>query len=225
MALPHPSRPRSEATACVEPARTGGGEQSLPRLACSLGACACPPCCWCPPCTGRGASQGRPPGPQLSPWVVLLGTGTEGAERPQARPWLQPPSWAVEKLPGSPSPDLKLWRAAQPVPMWGLPDPPAAPHLFSGAASSGRPPCVKEACSVSPWRPLLSLPLNEPCMSQGIILAGSKEQKARYLPRLASGEHVAAFCLTEPARSAPRPSQPLCLSASCSRLHLPSPPW
>ena len=53
----------------------------------------------------------------------------------------------------------------------------------------------------------------------------SKEQKARYLPRLASGEHVAAFCLTEPARSAPRPSQPLCLSASCSRLHLPSPPW
>ncbi|OWK02395.1 hypothetical protein Celaphus_00010675, partial [Cervus elaphus hippelaphus] len=34
---------------------------------------------------------------------------------------------------------------------------------------------------------------------KGIILAGSKEQKARYLPRLASGEHVAAFCLTEPA--------------------------
>lgn len=37
---------------------------------------------------------------------------------------------------------------------------------------------------------------------QGIILAGSEEQKARYLPKLASGEHVAAFCLTEPARSA-----------------------
>uniref|UniRef100_A0A8C0D6A8 Acyl-CoA dehydrogenase family member 9 n=1 Tax=Balaenoptera musculus TaxID=9771 RepID=A0A8C0D6A8_BALMU len=34
---------------------------------------------------------------------------------------------------------------------------------------------------------------------KGIILAGSEEQKARYLPRLASGEHVAAFCLTEPA--------------------------
>ncbi|CAI9159950.1 unnamed protein product [Rangifer tarandus platyrhynchus] len=34
---------------------------------------------------------------------------------------------------------------------------------------------------------------------KGIILAGSKEQKARYLPRLASGEHVAAFCLTEPS--------------------------
>ncbi|ELK07707.1 Acyl-CoA dehydrogenase family member 9, mitochondrial [Pteropus alecto] len=34
---------------------------------------------------------------------------------------------------------------------------------------------------------------------KGIILAGSKEQKAKYLPRLASGEHIAAFCLTEPA--------------------------
>ncbi|XP_039742503.1 complex I assembly factor ACAD9, mitochondrial [Pteropus medius] len=34
---------------------------------------------------------------------------------------------------------------------------------------------------------------------KGIILVGSKEQKAKYLPRLASGEHIAAFCLTEPA--------------------------
>ncbi|XP_007531693.2 complex I assembly factor ACAD9, mitochondrial isoform X2 [Erinaceus europaeus] len=34
---------------------------------------------------------------------------------------------------------------------------------------------------------------------KGIILVGSEEQKAKYLPRLASGEHVAAFCLTEPA--------------------------
>lgn len=34
-------------------------------------------------------------------------------------------------------------------------------------------------------------------------MAGSEEQKAKYLPKLASGEHIAAFCLTEPARSAP----------------------
>ncbi|XP_049622472.1 complex I assembly factor ACAD9, mitochondrial [Suncus etruscus] len=34
---------------------------------------------------------------------------------------------------------------------------------------------------------------------KGIILAGTEEQKAKYLPKLASGEHVAAFCLTEPA--------------------------
>ncbi|XP_019573119.1 complex I assembly factor ACAD9, mitochondrial isoform X2 [Rhinolophus sinicus] len=34
---------------------------------------------------------------------------------------------------------------------------------------------------------------------KGLILAGTEEQKAKYLPKLASGEHIAAFCLTEPA--------------------------
>ncbi|KAF1657014.1 Acyl-CoA dehydrogenase family member 9, mitochondrial, partial [Eudyptes chrysocome] len=33
---------------------------------------------------------------------------------------------------------------------------------------------------------------------KGILIAGTDEQKAKYLPRLASGEHLAAFCLTEP---------------------------
>ncbi|XP_062476602.1 complex I assembly factor ACAD9, mitochondrial [Pezoporus occidentalis] len=33
---------------------------------------------------------------------------------------------------------------------------------------------------------------------KGILIAGTDEQKAKYLPRLASGEHIAAFCLTEP---------------------------
>ncbi|XP_019488496.1 PREDICTED: acyl-CoA dehydrogenase family member 9, mitochondrial isoform X2 [Hipposideros armiger] len=34
---------------------------------------------------------------------------------------------------------------------------------------------------------------------KGLILAGTEEQKSKYLPKLASGEHIAAFCLTEPA--------------------------
>ncbi|XP_059143103.1 complex I assembly factor ACAD9, mitochondrial-like [Physella acuta] len=34
---------------------------------------------------------------------------------------------------------------------------------------------------------------------KGILIAGSEEQKEKYLPKLASGEHVAAFCLTEPS--------------------------
>lgn len=34
---------------------------------------------------------------------------------------------------------------------------------------------------------------------KGILLAGNPEQKAKYLPRLASGEDFAAFALTEPA--------------------------
>ena len=33
---------------------------------------------------------------------------------------------------------------------------------------------------------------------KGIVLFGTEEQKQRYLPRCASGELVAAFCLTEP---------------------------
>ena len=35
---------------------------------------------------------------------------------------------------------------------------------------------------------------------QGILIAGTEAQKEKYLPKLASGEHVAAFALTEPSR-------------------------
>ncbi|XP_062606402.1 complex I assembly factor ACAD9, mitochondrial-like isoform X2 [Saccostrea cucullata] len=34
---------------------------------------------------------------------------------------------------------------------------------------------------------------------KGILIAGNDEQKAKYLPKLATGEHTAAFCLTEPS--------------------------
>ncbi|MFQ5773351.1 MAG: acyl-CoA dehydrogenase family protein [Kiloniellaceae bacterium] len=34
--------------------------------------------------------------------------------------------------------------------------------------------------------------------SQGIVIDGTEEQKRRYLPRLASGEIIGSFCLTEP---------------------------
>ncbi|XP_061664911.1 very long-chain specific acyl-CoA dehydrogenase, mitochondrial [Syngnathoides biaculeatus] len=34
---------------------------------------------------------------------------------------------------------------------------------------------------------------------KGILLFGSPAQKEKYLPKLATGEHIAAFCLTEPA--------------------------
>ncbi|PVD25321.1 hypothetical protein C0Q70_15821 [Pomacea canaliculata] len=34
---------------------------------------------------------------------------------------------------------------------------------------------------------------------KGILLSGTEEQKQKYLPKLSTGEHVAAFCLTEPS--------------------------
>ncbi|XP_071806222.1 complex I assembly factor ACAD9, mitochondrial-like [Asterias amurensis] len=34
---------------------------------------------------------------------------------------------------------------------------------------------------------------------KGILIVGTDEQKAKYLPKLATGEHVAAFALTEPS--------------------------
>ncbi|KAL1435934.1 hypothetical protein MTO96_010702 [Rhipicephalus appendiculatus] len=35
---------------------------------------------------------------------------------------------------------------------------------------------------------------------KGILLCGNEEQKRKYLPKLATGEHIAAFCLTEPTK-------------------------
>lgn len=34
---------------------------------------------------------------------------------------------------------------------------------------------------------------------KGILIAGNDQQKEKYLPKLATGEHIAAFCLTEPS--------------------------
>ncbi|KAL3853840.1 hypothetical protein ACJMK2_017341 [Sinanodonta woodiana] len=34
---------------------------------------------------------------------------------------------------------------------------------------------------------------------KGILIAGNEAQKQKYLPKLATGEHIAAFCLTEPS--------------------------
>src|SRR3546814_2842283 len=34
--------------------------------------------------------------------------------------------------------------------------------------------------------------------SQTIAIDGTEEQKRRYLPKIASGEYIASFCLTEP---------------------------
>uniref|UniRef100_A0A8C6YW85 Very long-chain specific acyl-CoA dehydrogenase, mitochondrial n=1 Tax=Nothoprocta perdicaria TaxID=30464 RepID=A0A8C6YW85_NOTPE len=45
----------------------------------------------------------------------------------------------------------------------------------------------------------ISLGAHQSIGFKGILLFGTPEQKQKYLPRLASGQTVAAFCLTEPA--------------------------
>jgi acyl-CoA dehydrogenase len=56
---------------------------------------------------------------------------------------------------------------------------------------------VIELCRTSPvFRSLIGTTVG--IGSQGILMDGTLEQKARYLPRLASGEMIAAFALTEP---------------------------
>ncbi|KAI9555608.1 hypothetical protein GHT06_018123 [Daphnia sinensis] len=45
----------------------------------------------------------------------------------------------------------------------------------------------------------VSLAAHQSIGLKGLLIAGNEEQKAKYLPRLATGEWTAAFCLTEPS--------------------------
>lgn len=54
-----------------------------------------------------------------------------------------------------------------------------------------------ELCRAAPvFRSLIGT--NNGIGSQGIVMDGTEEQKQRYLPRMATGELVGSFCLTEP---------------------------
>src|ERR1043166_6973181 len=54
-----------------------------------------------------------------------------------------------------------------------------------------------ELCKTSPaFRSVVGT--NNGIGSQGFVIDGTEEQKRRYLPRLASGELIGSFALTEP---------------------------
>uniref|UniRef100_UPI003590272E complex I assembly factor ACAD9, mitochondrial n=1 Tax=Myxine glutinosa TaxID=7769 RepID=UPI003590272E len=53
--------------------------------------------------------------------------------------------------------------------------------------------CISTDASIS-----VTLAAHQAIGLKGILIAGTEEQKQKYLPKLASGEQIAAFCLTEP---------------------------
>uniref|UniRef100_H3CXS0 Very long-chain specific acyl-CoA dehydrogenase, mitochondrial n=1 Tax=Tetraodon nigroviridis TaxID=99883 RepID=H3CXS0_TETNG len=54
---------------------------------------------------------------------------------------------------------------------------------------------------------------------KGILLFGNPAQKEKYLPKLASGEHFAAFCLTEPASGSDAASIKTTAVLSCGKYY------
>ncbi|XP_077428508.1 complex I assembly factor ACAD9, mitochondrial isoform X2 [Vanacampus margaritifer] len=54
---------------------------------------------------------------------------------------------------------------------------------------------------------------------KGILIAGNEFQKKKYLPKLASGEHIAAFCLTEPGSGSDAASIQMRATLSDDRKH------
>ncbi|XP_034023263.1 complex I assembly factor ACAD9, mitochondrial-like [Thalassophryne amazonica] len=47
----------------------------------------------------------------------------------------------------------------------------------------------------------ITLAAHQATVLKGFLIAGNEAQNQKYLPKLASGEHIAAFCLTEPGSS------------------------
>ncbi|CAI9535336.1 unnamed protein product [Staurois parvus] len=54
---------------------------------------------------------------------------------------------------------------------------------------------------------------------KGILLYGTEEQKTKYLPRLASGETIAAFCLTEPSSGSDASIRTTAKMSPCGRFY------
>lgn len=48
---------------------------------------------------------------------------------------------------------------------------------------------------------------------KGILLYGNEEQKAKYIPDLATGKRIAAYCLTEPSSGSDANVSMLCTCA------------
>ena len=75
----------------------------------------------------------------------------------------------------------------------------AIPQTYGGLGltNTGYARVVQEMTGLDP-SVALTLGAHQSIGSRGLVLFGTEEQKSRYLPRLAKGDDIAAFALTEP---------------------------
>jgi len=82
------------------------------------------------------------------------------------------------------------------------------PEAYGGFSLSQRGYCrVIEELSKTSASVAVTVGGHQSIGLKGILLYGTEDQKKKYLPRLASGEWIAAFCLTEPGAGSDAQSQ------------------
>ncbi len=113
---------------------------------------------------------------------------------------------AVDDLLGPMQDDFRKWDAAGEMPasfidqlrefgLFGLVIPEAYGGMQLGSAAYSR---VLQQVARHDGSVAVTVGAHSSIGMRGLLLFGTDEQKARYLPKLATGEYLAAFCLTEP---------------------------
>lgn len=113
---------------------------------------------------------------------------------------------SVDKLLGEHAKDFRGWDVAGELPaafleelkafgLFGLVIPEAHGGLGLGSAAYSR---VLQQIATHDGSVALTVGAHSSIGMRGLLLFGTEAQKARWLPSLASGELIAAFCLTEP---------------------------
>jgi alkylation response protein AidB-like acyl-CoA dehydrogenase len=128
------------------------------------------------------------------------------AIRPAEREVLEQVLSSVDQLLGKRARDFREWDARGEMPaafldelksfgLFGVVIPEAHGGLGFGSTAYSR---VLQQIATHDGSVALTVGAHSSIGMRGLLLFGTEAQKARWLPRLASGELIAAFCLTEP---------------------------